>query len=117
MDLQLSDRIAIITGSTRGLGFASARALLAEGCNVTICARGEERLTAAAAELAELPDSGNRVLAVRADLSTEAGVADVIARTVARFGGVDILVNNVGLARGTTIVDTSDAEWREAFDQ
>jgi len=117
MDLQLSDRIAIITGSTRGLGFASARALLAEGCNVTICARGEERLTAAAAELAELPDSGNRVLAVRADVSTEAGVADVIARTVARFGGVDILVNNVGLARGTTIVDTSDAEWREAFDQ
>jgi 3-oxoacyl-[acyl-carrier protein] reductase len=117
MDLQLSDRIAIVTGSTRGLGFASARALLAEGCNVTICARGGERLTAAAAELAELPDSGNRVLAVRADVSTEAGVADVIARTVARFGGVDILVNNVGLARGTTIADTSDAEWREAFDQ
>jgi 3-oxoacyl-[acyl-carrier protein] reductase len=117
MDLQLSDRIAIVTGSTRGLGFASARALLAEGCNVTICARGEERLTAAAAELAELPDSGNRVLAVRADVSTEAGVADVIARTVARFGGVDILVNNVGMAKGTTIVDTSDAEWREAFDQ
>jgi 3-oxoacyl-[acyl-carrier protein] reductase len=117
MDLQLSDRIAIVTGSTRGLGFASARALLAEGCHVTICARGEERLTAAEAELAELPDSGNRVLAVRADVSTEAGVADVIARTVARFGGVDILVNNVGMAKGTTIVDTSDAEWREAFDQ
>ena len=117
MDLQLTDRIAIVTGSTRGLGFASARALLAEGCNVTICARGEERLMAAAAELTELPDSGNRVLTVRADVSTEEGVADVISRTVARFGGVDILVNNVGVARGTTIVDTTDAEWREAFDQ
>jgi 3-oxoacyl-[acyl-carrier protein] reductase len=117
MDLQLTDRIAIVTGSTRGLGLASARALLAEGCNVTICARGEERLAEAAVELVDLCGGADRVLAVRGDVSTEEGVADVIARTVARFGGLDILVNNVGLAKGTTIVDTTDAEWREAFDQ
>jgi 3-oxoacyl-[acyl-carrier protein] reductase len=117
MDLELTSKIAIVTGSTRGLGFATAKALLAEGCNVTICARGEERIAQAVAELRELPGGSDRVLAVQADLSTDKGVADVVMRTVETFGGVDILVNNVGLARGSTIVDTSDAEWREALDQ
>jgi 3-oxoacyl-[acyl-carrier protein] reductase len=57
------------------------------------------------------------VLAVTADLSTEICVSEVIARTVDTFGGVDILVNNVGLARGGTITDTTDGDWHEAFDQ
>ena len=118
MDLDLSDKIAIVTGSSKGLGFASASALVREGCRVTICARGEARLNEAAAELRVLAggDAG-RVLAVAADLGTADGVKAVIARTVERFGGLDILVNNVGLARGGDIVGTSDAEWQEAFDQ
>src|SRR5437762_12137255 len=70
MDLQLADRIAIITGSSKGLGFASARALVAEGCRVTICARGEAALSAAAAELRTLVQGDSRVLAVAADVST-----------------------------------------------
>jgi 3-oxoacyl-[acyl-carrier protein] reductase len=116
MDLQLTDKIAIVTGSSKGLGLASARALVAEGCRVTICARGEATLKAAAAELTQLagPD---RILAVTADLSTDQGVADVVARTVETFGGLDILINNVGLAKGGGIADTSDSEWREALDQ
>jgi 3-oxoacyl-[acyl-carrier protein] reductase len=117
MDLQLKDKVAIVTGSTRGLGFATARALLAEGCNVTICARGEERIAQAVAELRELPGGTERILAIQADVSTDKGVADVVSRTVETFGGLDILVNNVGLGRGTTIVDTTDGEWREAIDQ
>ncbi|HEY7170047.1 MAG TPA: SDR family oxidoreductase [Vicinamibacterales bacterium] len=117
MDLQLKDKVAIVTGSTRGLGFATAKALLAEGCNVTICARGEERIAHAVAELRELPGGTERILAIQADVSTDKGVADVLSRTVETFGGLDILVNNVGLGRGTTIVDTTDAEWREAIDQ
>jgi 3-oxoacyl-[acyl-carrier protein] reductase len=84
---------------------------------VTICGRGQERLDAAVNELTQAADSRERVLAVRADLSTEEGVAAVIARTVETFGGLDVLVNNVGLARGTTIVDTTDGEWHEALDQ
>jgi 3-oxoacyl-[acyl-carrier protein] reductase len=56
-------------------------------------------------------------MAVQADLATDKGVADVVMRTVEAFGGLDVLVNNVGLGRGTTITDTSDAEWEEAFDQ
>src|SRR5205807_1021182 len=98
---------------SRGLGLASAAALLQEGCRVTICARGEARLAQAASELR----AGDRILAVTADLATPAGVELVVDRTVETFGGLDILVNNVGLARGNTIVDTSDAEWVEAFDQ
>jgi 3-oxoacyl-[acyl-carrier protein] reductase len=117
MDLGLTDKIAIVTGSSRGLGFASASALLNEGCRVTICARGEDRLASAVSELRSSAGADDRVLAVRADLATEAGVARVVERTVERFGALDILVNNVGLARGSTVTDTPDAEWHEAFDQ
>jgi 3-oxoacyl-[acyl-carrier protein] reductase len=117
MDFQLTDKVAIVTGSTRGLGLATARALLAEGCNVTICARGEGGLVEAVTELRALAGGPQRVLAIQADLATDKGVADVVMRTVETFGGLDILVNNIGLAKGASITDTSDEEWREAFDQ
>jgi 3-oxoacyl-[acyl-carrier protein] reductase len=117
MDLQLKDRIAIVTGSSRGLGLASARALVEEGCRVTICARGQARLDEAALELRAAAQAPDHVLPVAADVSTAADVERVIALTVERFGGLDILVNNVGLARGSTIVDTTDAEWQDALDQ
>ena len=116
MDLQLTDRIALVTGSSRGLGFASARGLLAEGCKVAICARGRERLEEAA-ETLRRESGADRVLAVPADLSVEAGVAAVVGRTVETFGGLDILVNNVGRAGGGGIVDTDDAAWTAAFDE
>jgi len=117
MDLQLADKVAIVTGSSRGLGLASAKALAAEGCKVAVCARGGPALADAAAELRAITGEQGRILAVLADLSTEQGVAEVVARTVDAFGGLDILINNVGLARGTGIVETADADWREAFDQ
>src|SRR5260221_2353641 len=117
MDLALTDKVAIVTGSSKGLGLASARALSAEGCRVAICARGDGKLREAAAELGQLAGGPDRILAVTADLSTDQGVADVVARTVETFGGLDILINNVGLAKGSGIAETSDAEWREALDQ
>jgi 3-oxoacyl-[acyl-carrier protein] reductase len=117
MDLELRDKIAIVTGSSRGLGLASARALTEEGCRVTLCARGREKLDEAAAELGRVAGAPDHVFAVLADVSTGEGIERVIASTVEAFGGIDILVNNVGLARGTTIVDTTDADWQEAIDQ
>ena len=117
MDLELFGRVAIVTGSSRGLGFASAAALVREGCWVTICARGEERLNEAAAELGQMAGNDDRILAVAADLATAGGVKAVVEGTVDAFGGLDILVNNVGVARGAGIADTTDAEWQEAFDQ
>jgi 3-oxoacyl-[acyl-carrier protein] reductase len=117
VDLELTGKIAIVTGATRGLGFATASALLGEGCQVTICARGEAGIAEAAAKLHEIPGGDERLLAMQADVATEKGVADVIVRTIETFGGLDILVNNVGVGKGAGIVDTSDAEWHEAFDQ
>ena len=117
MDLGLTDKVAIVTGSSRGLGLASARALVAEGCRVCICARGEERLAEAAIEVEAAARRPGMVAAVQADVSTSAGVELVIERTVETFGGLDVLVNNVGKAGGGDILETSDAEWQAAFDE
>ena len=117
MDLGLKDKVAIVTGSSRGLGLASAKALAAEGCHVTLCGRTEATLLGAAREVASIAGGDDRVLAVRADLTQAEGVQRVIDDTVQRFGGLDVLVNNIGLGRGGGLLETSDAEWQEAFDQ
>ena len=117
MDLGLTDKVAIVTGSSRGLGLASARALVAEGCRVCLCARGEERLAEAALEVEAAAKRPNLVTAVQADVSTNDGVERVIERAVDTFGGLDVLVNNVGRAGGRDLLDTSDAEWQAAFDE
>src|SRR5439155_171294 len=95
MDLQLTDKVAIVTGSSKGLGFSTAAALLEEGCNITICARGEVGLADAMSKLRQIPGGDERVLAVQADLATDKGVADVVLRTVDTFGGLNIRVNSV----------------------
>jgi 3-oxoacyl-[acyl-carrier protein] reductase len=117
MNLQLSDKVAIVTGSSRGLGLASAAALAAEGCRVCVCARGAARLADAVAEVRAVAAGPDHVLGVEADVSTAAGVERVIDDTVAAFGGLDILVNNVGRAAGTDLLATTDAEWQAAFDE
>lgn len=117
MDLELTDKIAIVTGSSRGLGLASATALAVEGCRVALCARGAGRLAEAAAEVRARCGDAARVLAVQADVSTAAGVATLVDDAAAHFGGIDILVNNVGLAGGGDLLATTDAEWQEAVDQ
>lgn len=116
MDLELTDKVAIVTGGSRGLGMASAKALAAEGCRVTICARGEARLQEAAAEIAAVAADSSRVLPVVADVSTVTGAEDVVRKTIDAFGRLDVLVNNVGMAKGSTLLNTSDAEWQEALD-
>ena len=116
MNLKLTDKIALVTGSSRGLGLASARALIDEGCKVAICARGTERLEQAADALRR-GGAADRVLAVPADLAAGEGVETVVRRTVETFGGLDVLVNNVGRAGGGGIVEASDTEWQSAFDE
>ena len=115
MDLELHHRVAIVTGSSRGLGLASAMALAAEGCHVCLSGRGADRLARAKLEVEAAGGAGS-VLAVQADLVSEAGIRLVVDRTVEQFGGLDILVNNLGLAGGVGLLETTDAEWQEAFD-
>jgi 3-oxoacyl-[acyl-carrier protein] reductase len=117
MDLGLTDKVAVVTGSSRGLGLASARSLVAEGCRVCLCARGEETLAEAALEVEAAAKRPNMVATVQADVSTLAGIELVIERAVEVFGGLDILVNNVGRAAGSDLLGTTDAEWQAAFDE
>jgi 3-oxoacyl-[acyl-carrier protein] reductase len=117
MDLSLTDKVAIVTGSSRGIGLATARSLVAEGCRVCLCARGSERLAEAAVAVEASAKRPNMVMTVQADVSTSDGISLVVERTVERFGGLDILVNNVGRAAGAGLMETSDAEWQAAFDE
>ncbi len=117
MDLQLGDKVAVVTGGSRGLGFASARSLVAEGCRVAICARGSERLEQAAAALRASAAGNAEVLPIVADVSKADDVNRLIETASEHFGGLDILINNVGLGRGGSLEETSDESWHEAFDQ
>ncbi len=117
MDLGLAGKVAIVTGGSRGLGLAAAQALIAEGAHVVVCARGEAALEAATQTLQRSAGMGGRAARVVADVSTEAGAKAVVAGALAAFGGIDAVVNNVGLGKGGDLEATSDAEWQEAFDQ
>ena len=117
MDLGLKEKVALVTGSSRGLGLASARALASEGCRVSLCARTAGPLDAAREDVARVAGDPGRVIAVAADVGRNEEIERVVARTVEAFGGIDILVNNVGLGGGAGLADTPDAAWQEAIDQ
>ena len=93
MDLGLKDKVAIVTGSSRGIGRAIALALAEEGCHVALSARGEERLRQTEAEVRA---KGVRALGVLADLTKGEDVDRLVAEAAAAFGRIDVLVNNVG---------------------
>jgi 3-oxoacyl-[acyl-carrier protein] reductase len=93
MDLGLNGRVALVTGASRGIGRAIALAFAAEGAHVALVARGEERLRAAADEVAAL---GVRALPVVADVTVAADVERMARTTVEAFGRIDALVNNAG---------------------
>ncbi|MFF3570189.1 SDR family NAD(P)-dependent oxidoreductase [Nocardia jiangxiensis] len=92
MDLNLNGKRAIVTGGSRGIGLAVARALAAEGVDVVLAARSAEPLAAAARAVAA--ESGRRILAVPTDTGDDEQVRRLVDRTVAELGGVDILVNS-----------------------
>ena len=117
MHLHLDNQVAIVTGSSRGLGLASVQALADEGCRVVLCARGAEALEAASAALLARGRPAASILTVVADVATPEGADRVVRTALDAFGRIDILVNNVGKAGGGDIVTTLDAEWQGAIDQ
>ena len=111
MDLGLSERVALVAASSRGLGRAIAEELAQEGAALILCARGNDTLQETAAELRA---RGAQVEALPADLSTEGGVRAVVAAGLERFGRIDILVTNAGgPPAGPFESHTLDA-WRNA---
>lgn len=114
MDLQLRDAVAIVTGSSRGLGRSIAATLFAEGCRVVLVARDEETLAAAAAEIAG--DAWDRVLPLALDLTEPDSARALVAAAVERFGSIRIVVNNVGGNRRKPFEHTTDEDWRELLE-
>jgi len=108
MDLGLKDKVALVTGASRGIGKRIALALAAEGAKLCICGRTEETLKEARAEIEALGAAAE--VAIQ-DVTTPEGAEAVVAVARERFGGVDILINNVGGSKWTPFVEIADQEW------
>jgi 3-oxoacyl-[acyl-carrier protein] reductase len=120
MDLGLKDRTAIVGGASMGIGYGIARVLACEGANVVITARREPALAKAAETLrAEAARAGSaaEVLPIAADCRRAEDCARVVADTVARFGGIDALVNNDGAPPLGDITQFDDTAWAKAVEQ
>lgn len=106
---RLDDKVAIITGAGRGIGAATARLFAEAGADVVIGARTEEQL---AAVVADVGGHDRRAVAVAGDLSSRDGLATLVDTAVEEFGGIDVVVNNVGGSMPQAFMDTSE----KAFD-
>jgi NAD(P)-dependent dehydrogenase (short-subunit alcohol dehydrogenase family) len=108
MDLGLKGKVAIVTGGSRGIGRAAAQALLREGSSVMLASLRKESVEAAVKELA----SSGRIEGVACDVASETDVERLVQETVRRFGRLDVMVANAGVADPyRNLIDTSVVEW------
>jgi 3-oxoacyl-[acyl-carrier protein] reductase len=115
MDLKLKDKVAIVGGASQGIGFGIARALAAEGARLAITARRESILRAACEKIRA--ETGVEPLALSADCRRAADCAEVVAKTVAHHGGIDILVNNDGAPPLGDLISFDDDAWQQAIER
>jgi NAD(P)-dependent dehydrogenase (short-subunit alcohol dehydrogenase family) len=113
MDLGLHDRVALVTGGSKGIGKASALGLAREGADIAICARGKELLEQVAGEIAR--QTGRTVLPVVADLSREEDAQHFVHTAVRHFGRLDILVNCAGSSPGGSLQYLSEHDWMQSL--
>src|SRR2546429_1072848 len=111
MDLELKEKIALVTGASGGIGRAIARGLAAEGARVALCARDKATLETAAAEIAR--ETRAEPFIVAGDLSRLEEVERAAREVHRRFGRIDILVNNAGAIRGGDFLTIPDAQWAD----
>lgn len=115
MDLGLKDRVAIVTGGSRGIGHACAVSLAAEGAKIVLVSRDPERLERSRKSLADF--SGVTVAAVPTELRDDAAVRNMVEQTVREFGRVDILINAAATVTPTTFEDLAEDRWMDQFEQ
>lgn len=113
MKKELRGQIAFVTGGSKGIGFGIAQALVSRGVHVVITGRGEADLEAAKQRLQAGP---GQVDTVAVDVRDHAAVAAAIASTVARHGGLDIVVNNAGIGTFVTVADMTPEQWAGVID-
>jgi NAD(P)-dependent dehydrogenase (short-subunit alcohol dehydrogenase family) len=109
----MSERVAIVTGASAGIGVAIARRFAGAGVKTALAARSADKLDAVAAEIVAL---GGTALACQTDVTSEPQVVRLFERTMAAYGRVDILVNNAGLADHIPTVELSLADWQRSID-
>lgn len=113
MDLGLIDKVVIVSGSSRGLGFATARLFALEGAKVIINGRDADRINMVAKELSA--ESGRNVIGIATDVSNFEGCSKLIEAAHTHFGGLDILVTNAGGPPAGTIESLTDETWEKAY--
>src|SRR5262249_31625881 len=114
MNLGLQGKVAMVGGASKGLGLAVARALAGEGAQVSIASRNPDAIQAARARIQQ--ESGAQILAVAADLASDAAIAEWHRTTVDRLGPVDLLFTNSGGPPAGRVLDFDDSGWRTAFE-
>jgi 3-oxoacyl-[acyl-carrier protein] reductase len=110
----LTDRVAIVTGASRGIGKATALALAAEGAKVAVNYAASS--TAADAVVAEIVANGGEAIAIQADVSKVEQVDSLVERTMAEWGRIDVLVNNAGITRDTLLLRMKPEDWQAVID-
>jgi NAD(P)-dependent dehydrogenase (short-subunit alcohol dehydrogenase family) len=114
MDLQLTDKVAVVTGGSVGIGLAIARGLAAEGVHLVLCARDADRLGAVVETIRA--EFGVRAYCVAADVATPAGTDRLAGAVGEHFGGADILINNAGAGSRETILEAPDERWQSYWE-
>ncbi len=112
MDLQLSGKRALVTGSSAGIGAGIAKSLAREGTSVVVHGRNKERTESVVKEIAQ---SGAKAASAVGDLGTDEGAQSVVEQALAQIGGIDILVNNAGVFPDSTWMETSSDDWLQTY--
>lgn len=115
MDYQLKGKRAIVMASSRGLGHATALGLAREGCHLVMCSRDAARVEAAAERIRR--ETGARVRALAADVSSRADAARLVEAAVAEYGGLEIVVHNAGGPPAGETLELTEEQWQHAFEQ
>jgi NAD(P)-dependent dehydrogenase (short-subunit alcohol dehydrogenase family) len=116
MPASLEGKVAIVTGGSRGIGFAIAAALLQKGTHVAISGVNKDHLQRAEIDLNKVAASGARVMTSSADVRDHLAVESLVDETVRRYGGLDILVNNAGVGWFGSVESQAHDEWRRVMD-